>query len=184
MLALVVAVGAVLIGTVRGGSLDALARTKFRWVSLLAIGLALQITFDLWSPEWMTKTMATTVVLASHVAVALFIVANRGMAGMMLIGIGLALNAVVIAANGAMPVSTTAAEVASAARTGLNHDLKHEPLDDTTLLPWLGDVIPVPRLGEVMSCGDLFLALGIGRLIYRRTTSSDARAASEAEASG
>jgi hypothetical protein len=36
------------------------------------------------------------------------------------------------------------------------------------VLPWLGDVIPLPRLGEVLSLGDLLLVGGIFLLVYRR----------------
>ena len=37
-----------------------------------------------------------------------------------------------------------------------------------TVLPWLGDVIPLPRLGEVLSLGDVLLVAGVAVLVYRR----------------
>ena len=49
---------------------------------------------------------------------------------------------------------------------------KHEHLDDDTILPWIGDVIGIPVAKEVVSLGDVVLALGIARLIYYQTTSN------------
>ena len=170
-LAIVAALGAVLVAKLRGGSLDALAATNFRWVLFLVAGLSLQVGFGLWSPAWMNKAIAVAVVVASDVLVGAFVVANRKLAGMVTIGIGLALNLLVIAANGAMPVSPTAARIAGAPAPGPHPDIKHERLGRATVLPLLADVIPLPRIGEVMSVGDVVLAIGIGRLVYLRTTS-------------
>jgi hypothetical protein len=176
LLAIVAAVGAALVGRVRGGSLDALAATKLRWPVFLVAGLGLQIGFALWSPSWTNEAIAVAVVIASDVLVGVFVVANRRLAGMVTIGMGLLLNLVVIAANGAMPVSPGAARIAGARVPGPHPDIKHERLGRATILPLLGDVIPLPHLGEVMSVGDVVLAIGIARLVYLRTTSGDDRA--------
>jgi hypothetical protein len=71
---------------------------------------------------------------------------------------------IVIAANGAMPVSPDAARVADTEIT--IEGIGHEPITDDTVLPWLADVIPLPGLRFVVSPGDVVLALGIGRLAY------------------
>jgi hypothetical protein len=46
-------------------------------------------------------------------------------------------------------------------------------LGPDTKLPWLGDVIPLPRLGEVLSVGDVVLIAGTIRLIYARMTAPE-----------
>jgi hypothetical protein len=46
-------------------------------------------------------------------------------------------------------------------------------LGPETTLPWLGDVIPLPRLGEVLSLGDVVLIAGTVRLIYARMTAKE-----------
>ena len=64
IIVLVVAALAVIAGLLRGGSLSALADTTFRWGWLIFVGLALQLAFDLWDPEWLTRTQARLTALA------------------------------------------------------------------------------------------------------------------------
>ena len=47
--------------------------------------------------------------------------------------------------------------------------LKHERLTDDTRFVFLGDVIAVPGVREVLSLGDVLLALGIAYFVYART---------------
>lgn len=164
-----VAVVAGLYGLVRGGSLEGLAATRFRFVWLLAVGFIVQIGFSLWNPEWLNETGEVVVVVGSNALVALFLVMNLRLPGMVLAAAGLALNVLVIAANSAMPVSLEAAEAAGMDREAADFGIKHEPLDDDTVLPWIADVIPLPGLSTLISTGDIFLAAGIAWLVYRRT---------------
>lgn len=172
ILVLVVAGVAALYGLVRGGSLDALARTQFRFVWLLFSALLVQVAFDIWDPAWLSETGDLVVLLATNVAVAGFLALNWHLPGMFLAAGGLLLNVLVIALNGGMPVSLEAAEIA-----GL-HDfsawgIKHEPLGEATILPWIADVIPLPGLKQLLSIGDVVLAGGIAWLVYRRTLAED-----------
>jgi hypothetical protein len=65
--------------------------------------------------------------------------------------------------NHGMPVSAVALD-----RIGAPSDVdvtdgslfKHVGADGDTVLPWLGDVIPVAPLGVVISAGDVVMALG------------------------
>ena len=169
LLALALALG---FGLWRGGSLHALAATKVRWSVLLFEGLLVQLAFDIWDPPALTSSGALAVLLVSNLAVGAFILLNRRVAGMLVIGVGLVLNTVVITANQAMPVSAAASATAGIdPPAAASDDLKHERLDDETKLGWLADVIPVPVLAEVLSLGDVVLALGVGRLVYVQTTS-------------
>jgi Family of unknown function (DUF5317) len=61
------------------------------------------------------------------------------------------LNAVPILLNGAMPYSASAEHLAEG--------LKGVRIDDHTMLPMLGDIIPLPA-GKFMSVGDVVLAIG------------------------
>ena len=168
----IVVIAALVLGLTRGGSLQALADTRVRWLVLLFEGLAVQVLFDVWDPPGLTSSGALAVLVVSNSAVACFVLLNVRIPGMLIIGVGLALNTLVIAANEAMPVSASASSTAGIeAPSAIDDDLKHERLDDETLLAPLGDVFPVPGLKEVLSLGDLVLALGMGRLVYAQTIS-------------
>ena len=171
------------LGLWRGGSLDALAETRLRWLVLLVEGLLIQVVFDLWDPPGLTRAGALAVLLVSNAAVVAFLMLNRQVAGMLLIAAGVLLNVAVITSNQAMPVSATAAARAGLdAPPAVSDDLKHERLDSETRLPWLADVIPVPGVKEVLSLGDIVLALGLARVVYMQTTSR--KKARPSEASG
>lgn len=175
----IVVVMALGLGLLRGGSLHALADTRVRWLVLLFEGLLIQLAFDLWDPPGLSSSGALAVLVVSNVAVAAFVALNRRIAGMWLIGVGLILNTLVITANRAMPVSPSASATAGIeAPSAIDDDLKHERLDDDTVLGWLADVIPVPGLREVLSLGDVALAAGMGWLVFSQTTArrNDARA--------
>jgi hypothetical protein len=74
---------------------------------------------------------------------------------LLLILVGGAMNAAVIAANGAMPYRS--AETHTTA--------KHVPMDAGTRLAWLADIIPCPPLRAQVSVGDLVLFVGIGAFV-------------------
>jgi hypothetical protein len=170
VIALLLATVGVALGLARGGSLDTLASTPLRWVWLLFGGLGLQVAAAVWSPPWLTRPWALLVIVLSNLSILLFIAANRRMPGMLAADLGVALNLLVIVVNGAMPVSTEAARRAGVDTVSVSVALKHEPMTETTALPWLADVVPLPGVGEVLSIGDLLLAAGIARLVYARTT--------------
>jgi Family of unknown function (DUF5317) len=163
------------VGLLRRGSLDRLASTHFRFLWLLWIGFAIQIGAQIWSPDWLTDRWELSVLLVSNGLVAAFLVANFRLPGIALAGTGLLLNVLVIGLNGAMPVAEEASDSAGIGRSLDQAGLKHERLDADTLLPWLGDVLPIPILREVLSIGDILLASGIAYLIYARMTQHPGR---------
>lgn len=167
IIALVAAVLAAWAAVLRGGSLERLAATTFRWLPLLFAALALQVVFALWNPPWLSEAGSLAIVLGSMVGVAIFLTINRQLAGTLVAALGLALNVLVIGLNGAMPVSEWGARIAAADPADIG-GIKHEVMTDETVLPWLGDVIPIPRW-SVISIGDVVLALGVARLTYSQT---------------
>ena len=161
---------ALIAGLARGGSLKSLAETRVRWLILLFEGLAIQLVFDIWDPPGLTAGGGLAVLLLSNTAVGAFLLLNKRIPGMLVVGLGLLLNTIVITANQAMPVSPSAAATAGIEPPpSISDDLKHERLDSETQLGWLGDVIPVPGVKEVLSLGDIVLALGAARLVYTQT---------------
>lgn len=114
--------------------------------------------------------------LASYVGLVAFTMANLATVGMGLVGVGLALNLAVIAANDGMPVRPAAlvrAGVASPAEAvTLEFDGKRHLERPGDRLTALADIVPVRPVGEVVSFGDLVLAVGsadaLAHLLRRR----------------
>jgi Family of unknown function (DUF5317) len=169
-IAVVVTVAAA-IAVLRGGSLQALAATQVRWLWIVYAAFAVQLGAALWSPDWLGDAGALFIVLGSNAAIGAFLLLNRSLPGTAIAAVGIVLNIVVISANGAMPVSARAIEIANTGRITEESGVKHERLDDDTILPWLADVIPVPPLRTIISVGDIVLALGIGYFVFVRTMS-------------
>lgn len=160
---------ALAVAVVRGGRLSNLGDIRLRLWLLLPLAFGLQAATSFLNDRGWTATLGFWLILLSFVLLLTVIVANRDRSGMWLAGIGVSMNLIVIALNGGMPVLEGAAVVASGFESGLNviGDFKHVLLDEGTLVPFLADVIPL-RLaghGQVLSLGDVFLAVGIGRFL-------------------
>ena len=166
-----VVVLAVLIGLATGGRLRELAHIRLRHVWLVWIAFLLQFLLA-FLPGDLRQTLRLPIVgLAFILAVAWVVfmwppLSRLLRAALVLVVLGWAMNFVVIGLNNGMPVSAETLE-----RVGLptenieSGDLsKHVKLDDDTLLPWLGDVIPLPLFGplrKAVSLGDLVMLAGL-----------------------
>lgn len=160
---LTVVVVAVAVSYLRGGRLTRLAEAPLRATWLLLVGLGLQVAVDVAAARGALGDASTAgwlLLLVSQLLVLAWVVANHHLPGTVLIALGLAMNAVVIAANGAMPVSP-AALAALGADPGVVPAGKHTLLTEGTRLPWLADILPVPLLRVVISAGDIVLAAGL-----------------------
>lgn len=156
---------ALAVAVLRGGRLVNLGDIELRgwWLLVLALGLQLGTR---WLPEE-AETAGLVMVLSSYALLMFLVILNRSKEGILLAGIGVLMNFTVIAANGGMPVLAGAAEVASGFTVSdpdLAGSYKHIPLDESSRLTFLADVIPLRLAGiaEVISLGDIFLALGLG----------------------
>lgn len=155
-------VGMVL-GLALGGRPRYLAQKSFRWWLLLPLGVVLQFVIE---ADGVPAPEALLVV--SYVYLLVFCAANLRHAGMGVILVGILLNAIVITANGGMPVREEAVRQAGIADAGdviTIDDVKHDIEDDDTRLPLLGDIIPVEPLRQVLSFGDLVLSVGVADLL-------------------
>ena len=160
---------ALAVAVVRGGRLSNLGDIRLRLWLILPVAFAMQAGTALLPDRGWTATLGFWLILFSFLLLLMVIVANKDRKGMWLAGLGVAMNFVVIALNGGMPVLEGAAVVASGFESGLSviGGMKHVPLEEGTRLAFLADVIPL-RLagqGQVLSLGDVFLAVGIGRFL-------------------
>ncbi len=155
------------IAVLRGGRLVNLGDIELRGWWLLLIALGLQFGTG-WLPDqdW-ARGAGLAMVLASFVLLMVMVWLNRTKPGMWIAGLGVLANFTVIAANGGMPVLAEAARVASGFTVSdpdVTDSFMYVALDSSTRLTFFADVIPLrlARLGEVISVGDIFLALGLG----------------------
>lgn len=123
-------------------------------------------------PSVLRPATVLLVLLGSMGLIALFLLLNLRRPGMGLAAVGLLLNIAVIGANGAMPVHPPSAERAGVPISSQEGGVKHEVMDASTHLPWLGDAIALPLLKTVLSLGDVLLALGVALFVYRATRGS------------
>lgn len=171
MAILVVALlGGAALGMATGGDPANAARRAVRNTWLLVVGVILQATALVFGET------SVAVLLASFACLLAFALRNLGLVGMPLVFVGLALNALVITANGAMPVRPQALVVAGAIDAtdvgdgdieGLALGPKRRLERPSDRLAVLGDTLPVAPLRTVLSFGDLVLAAGLADVAFR-----------------
>jgi hypothetical protein len=178
-LVIVVAALALLVGAAARRT-GRLAVMRVRAVRLLVAAAGLQLVVAAVAPGWGWLRIGS--VTLSVLLVGLFLVGNHRLAGVPLIALGLLLNALVIGANAAMPVSLAAASRAGveAAALDLADDPMREPVTRGTRLSWLGDVVPVavPWRPQVVSPGDVLVAAGVGLMLVSGSRRPTGRSAS------
>ncbi len=156
MLASAIGLGLVA-GLAAGGRLSRLADLHVALWPLLAAGIALRLAAGVAGDG---ASAAYLIAFGAIVAVA---IANRHLAGSGLIAAGAASNLVVVALNGAMPVS---ADAIAAVGGAFPHDALHTALIADSRLSLLADVIPLPLARTAYSVGDVLIALGGARITF------------------
>jgi hypothetical protein len=165
------------IGLATGGTFREFPSVRLRWWWLALLGVALQFL-----P--LSGAAGTIALLASFASLCVFTAANARAPGFALILAGLALNAIVIGANGGMPVtghaliaSNQAGTRAELVRSG---GAKHRLADDETVLLPLGDVIAIGEpIDQAISVGDILVHAGVAWFVIgampRRRRVAEAR---------
>ena len=161
MLILVILLISVAIAVARGGRFESLGTLPVRHLWLFFIPLVLQIL--IFMPVIGNNLPDTPIYLASMFLAALALALNGRLPGTSWIAAGLVLNLLVISLNGGyMPVLAAAREIAG--MTPLSGPYNNViPMTGSTALPWLGDIIPVPRgvpFANVFSLGDVLITFG------------------------
>ena len=163
----VAALAALMLPLLFGGDLRHLGTVPLRHVGWIAAALAVQILIV----EILTGPVAVlrAVHIATYVALAAFVLVNRRIPGLALIGIGAGLNGLAITVNdGVLPARAGALRAAGAgvdAGGFVNSGTVAHPH-----LALLGDIFAVPAslpLSNVFSIGDIVIILGIGMASWR-----------------
>jgi hypothetical protein len=166
-----------------GGSLSALGRVHLRMAPAIFGALAVQIMIVSVVPggsPWLHRVLH----IGSYALAAVFVVANRRLAGMRVLALGATLNLIAILANdGVMPASRSA--LRTAGRLTSSTDFVNSAAVAHPRLLFLGDILAVPRsvpLANVYSIGDVCIAIGVAiaihglagsRLVPRRSPAAD-----------
>jgi hypothetical protein len=154
-------------GLLTGGSVRRLGELHFRWWPLAIVGLALQ--FVPVPSSHAGHELGVALLIASYGLLLVFVALNARYVGFVLMGVGFALNILVIGVNGGMPVSAHALRAAaphvyaqSVARLRAQAGSKHHLERPGDRLTSLADVVGVGRpVGEVYSPGDLIALAGL-----------------------
>lgn len=166
MLILVVAAAVVIAIPLFGGRYSALADLRLRGAWLIPIALALQVLiFTVIELE--SGPFASTVHLSTYAMIGVCIALNREIAWMWVVGLGWMSNIVVIAANGGvMPTSSAAHDALGRGASG--HFENSAPLGNARL-EFLGDVFVSPSwlpMQNAYSLGDVLLLAGLGLVVW------------------
>jgi Family of unknown function (DUF5317) len=162
---------ALLLVLATGGSFRQLLRLPIQSIWMVVVALAIQILIALVDiPSDRLDDLGYGLVMASYAFLLAFCFVNLRISMMWVIALGIGLNALVIGLNQGMP--TRDREVTT--RSGrtieepIERTAKHRPESDDDLLPFLGDRLEVPEpVDEVVSLGDVVIALGVVLLCYR-----------------
>jgi hypothetical protein len=163
-------VAAVVVGFVMGGRLQRFEGLDLHWWPLVFVAVFLQ-----WAPVPAVDAIAprllgTAMLMLSYVLLLVFIGVNRWIPGARLMAVGLLLNLLVVGLNAGMPVSDDAVASAGGSTTLFVGDqsAKHHLMSDQDLLPFLGDVIPIPPpVSIVISVGDVLLYSGMAFFVIQ-----------------
>jgi hypothetical protein len=161
--------GAVLVGWVVGGRVSRLADVRIRWVPLAVAGFVLQglAVPGSWPLVFVGLSFVLLVVFAGENV-------RSGLPGARIILLGVLLNFLVIATNGGMPVTRVALERSHQTDTLRalvdGGGAKHHLATSEDALVFLGDVIPVAPIRQIVSVGDVFTYLGVAWLVVAGMT--------------
>jgi hypothetical protein len=164
-----------------GGHLSRLSAIRLRAIWTVFLSVAIQVGITTVAPGG-SHVLHVALHVISYALAAWFLVLNRGVSGLPLLGVGAALNLLAISVNdGVMPASAAALRIAGLAPSG---GFNNSALVAHPHLAFLGDVIPVPGpwpIGNVLSVGDLVIFAGAflvlhwscgSRLVSRRAANA------------
>lgn len=164
-----------IIGKIRKGKIKNIGNIHVRGWYLFIIGFILEFTSVLLKVkniDFAVKILEDYFIYIhclSYILIIIGLILNFDKKSVILIFIGTVLNFVVIMLNGGqMPVSASKMISAGLSEQAMmlknNQIITHTVINDTTVLPILGDIIPLSKpypLPKMVSIGDIFLGLGV-----------------------
>lgn len=172
---MLVVLGALVISVpLTGGRLTRLGTVQLRRLELVAAAIVVQVVVL----EVLHRSAPPAALAALHLGTyllgGLFVLVNRSVPGLWLLGVGAVANFAAIAANGGvMPAS-----VAAMSRAGLSEtpDFANSASLEGARLALLGDVFAIPSrlpFANVFSVGDILILLGAAWLLHRTSRGAE-----------
>ena len=162
---------ALLVGALAGGGIPRLAELRLKWLWVLGLALALRIAAYAarqWGFDQQLPIGAFFVF--DYLLIFVWLWGNWRVPGLQVAAVGIGLNTLAVIFNGGqMPVWTGALRAAGLTPADIGRDPFHFLMSTATVADFVrgggifGDVVPfpVPYLRDVVSIGDVLLALGI-----------------------
>jgi Family of unknown function (DUF5317) len=150
------------------GSFARFGAVQVRWPAAAIAAIAGQFLLGVAASTHVGDTIGRVVHLASYLPAAAFLIANRRLAFLWIVGLGGAANLAAISANGGvMPASATALRTAGIAQAP--GSFTNSTFVDKARLGFLGDVFAIPQswpLSNVFSAGDVLIAVGFAVVVH------------------
>ena len=171
---------ALIVGAAAGGGIPRLADLKLRWTWLLLLALLLRLLAGLTRQTGIGADIPVGwAFIAAYGLIFIWLWGNWKVPGLQIASVGIAANMVAVIINfGQMPIWSAAFVAAGFAPDAIARDPFHFLLETNTVADFVargglfGDVIPlpVPIIRDVVSIGDILLALGIfWAIVYSMT---------------
>jgi Family of unknown function (DUF5317) len=172
LMAIPVLAALVVVPVARGPSLRVLLAVRVRGLWLIWIAAAIQFTrsaglrpaadllatFD----ESVLRELLTWLLVAGFVALNVRGATVTVRAWLAVFLTGASMNGLVMALNAGMPFSPRGARLVGFSEDVIATPLPgHPPTSPDTVLPFLGDVVPVPVVRQLMSVGDIVMVVGV-----------------------
>ena len=179
---------ALIVGALAGGGLPRLADLKLRWSYLLLLAIALQLAAGTSGQTGIGDVVpAGGIYIVSYLLILAWLWGNWRIPGLQVAAVGIGSNLLAVLINGGrMPIWSGAYDAAGFAESALVDNNFHFILRADSIAEFVargglfGDVIPlpVPIIRDVISIGDVLLALGIFWAIVYSMTRAEAPARS------
>ena len=171
---------ALIIGALAGGAFPRLAELRLRWSVLLVVALGLRVLVSLSRETGIgAEIPAGWAYVAAYGLIFVWLWGNWRVPGLQIASVGIGANMLAVLANGGqMPIWSAAFFSAGFTAADIVNDPFHFLLETDTVAGFVaggglfGDVIPLPLpyIRDVVSIGDVLLALGIfWAIVYSMT---------------
>jgi MFS family permease len=171
---------ALVTGALAGGGIPRLADLRLRWIWVLGAALALRLGAVLLGQQPIGDELPVEWgFLAAYLLLFLFLGANWTVPGLQVAAVGISLNTLGVILNGGrMPIWASAYSAAGFPPEAIGNDPFHFLISSGTVADFVarggifGDVVPlpIPIIRDVVSIGDILLALGIfWAIVYSMT---------------